>query len=569
LDDCPQVVGTQSDDWWCFRWGPNANSLVTSAAITPMLQRMNTDFEYFRDEMGWPPDLRAKNGYRSSVYLYGSGLCTDNASNTDLGGWQSAIYYNGISWPMVLASYYPIYSFDPACTYSDRVAQQGAMVHEGIHALLADLPGVKQSAWFHEGGNVWLQQTADARRTNDFSSMGVLNGTDFIAPFMPIECYSGWLQDGSFGGPSAEGVNMFEGNQQICTWRTYLGGHQYSSSFPTFLGLALGDGSVPWIWRNSPNRVLEGIANGIGGVQTRRLISEYRAKQALVDFGPWTDAIIDLMDAHFQLNVVAEWQPSWLNPAAWSATPYVQTTNNGSGLLTPEARTTPGWSGANQIPLTVSGNMVTVDFQPIGANMTCQLVYRATDGTPVYSEPVSSGTCSLRLDLPPANGVVIAVISNTDYIYNGESTRTAHFDYRLQLVEGVSGTADIYTRWYQAASNGTSRKTTNLGVDMSKYCTHSYHHTQEIAQIDNLIKPNFMMFPNPASETDHVQFEFANELGAKTAISVINTLGQVVLETETTDNRLEIDGNMLPGKGLYIVSVQTGTVEIRQKLLIK
>ncbi|HUP10879.1 MAG TPA: hypothetical protein VM187_01660, partial [Niastella sp.] len=105
LNDCPQVVGTQSSNWWCFRWGPNKNSLVTTNAITPLLARLNTDFAYFRDQMGWPPDLRAKNGYRSSVYLYGSGLCTDNAPNTALGGWQSAIYYNGTNWPMVLASY--------------------------------------------------------------------------------------------------------------------------------------------------------------------------------------------------------------------------------------------------------------------------------------------------------------------------------------------------------------------------------------------------------------------------------------------------------------------------------
>ncbi len=393
LNDCPQVESPHNRrDWWCFRKGPTANTLVTSAAVTPMRWRGSIPtLPSFRDQMGWPPDLRAKNGYRSAVYLYGSGLCTDNASNTDLGGWQSAITYNGTSWPMILASYYPVYSFDPACTYNDRVSQQGAMVHEGIHSLLADLPGVKQSAWFHEGGNVWLQQTADARRTNNFSAMGDLNGTDFIAPFMPIECYSGWLQDGSFGGPSAEGVNMFNGNQQICTWRTFLESHQYSSSFPTFLGLSLGDGAVPWIWRNASTRVLAGIASGIGAAQMRRLITEYRAKQALVDFGPWKNAILALLNAHFGQSIGAEWQPSWMNPAAWVATPYVQTTNN-SGVLTPEARTLPGWSGANQIPLLVTGNTVTVNFQPIGANMTCQLVYRTTTGVPVYSQYVSSGT---------------------------------------------------------------------------------------------------------------------------------------------------------------------------------
>lgn len=573
LNDCPQVVGTTSSQWWAFRWGPNKNSLVTDNAVNPLLARMNTDFAYFRDQMGWPPDLRAKRGYRSCVYLYGSGLCTDNASNTALGGWQSAINYNGTSWPMVLASYYPIYSYDPACPYSDREFQKGAMVHEGIHSLLADLPGVKQSAWFHEGGNVWLQQTADARRSNNFSSMGDLNGTDFIAPFMPIECYSGWLQDDSFGGPSAEGVNMFNGNQQICTWRTYLGGHQYSSSFPTFLGNTLGDGAVPWIWRNAPNRVLEGIASGIGAAQMRRLITEYRAKQALVDFGSWKNAVLALLNAHFGQSIGAEWQPSWLNPAPWIATPYAKTTNN-SGLLTPEARTLPGWSGANQIPLQVTGNMVTVNFEPIGANMTCQLVYRTTSGTPVYSQFVSSGACSLRLDQAPANGVVIAVITNTDYIYNGETTRKAHYDYRLRLVTGVTGTADVNTKWYNSATLSTARTSgaeaeAVPGIDWSKYCIHAYHNTKGVAEVKKIINPAaFLMYPNPVIMTNSLKLEFTNVKSERTFITITNLKGERVFETVTTGNNYIFNTKGLTN-GIYVVRIKNTNTDTTQKLVVQ
>lgn len=572
LNDCPQVAGTQSSQWWAFRWGPNKNPLVTTAAITPLLARMNTDFTYFREQMGWPPDLRAKRGYFSSVYLYGSGLCTDNAPNTELGGWQSSIYYNGVSWPMVLASYYPIYSYDPACPYGDREFQKGAMVHEGIHSLLADLPGVKQSAWFQEGGNVWLQQTADARRSNNFNTMGDLNGTDFIAPFMPIECYSGWLQDGSFGGPSAEGVNMFNGNQQICTWRTYLGGHQYSSSFPTFLGNTLGDGAVPWIWRNAPGRVLEGIASGIGATQMRRLITEYRAKQALIDFGPWNKAILGLLNGHFGQSIGAEWQPSWMNPAVWIATPYVQTTNN-AGLLTPEARTLPGWSGANQIPLTVTGNIVTVNFEPIGANMTCQLVYRSTTGTPVYSQYVSSGTCSLKLDVPPASGVVIAVITNTDYIYGGETTRKAHFDYRLRLVTGVTGTANVNTKWYNSATLASARTFDNdttgeVGIDWSKYCNHSFENTHTVAAVKNIVNPaEFLMYPNPVVESTNLKLEFTNATMEKTVITIIKMNGERVFETVTTGKNYIINTKNLKS-GFYLVRIKNAKTDTTQKLVV-
>ncbi len=144
LDDCPEVVGTQSSGWWTFRWGPTANPLVTPAAITPLLARMNKDFKYFRDTLGWPMDKRAKRGYKSAIYLYGSGLCTDDATNTEKGGWQSSISYGGEEWPMVLISYYPVYCFNPSCSYSDREYQTSAVVHEGIHSILADMPGCKE-----------------------------------------------------------------------------------------------------------------------------------------------------------------------------------------------------------------------------------------------------------------------------------------------------------------------------------------------------------------------------------------------------------------------------------------
>jgi hypothetical protein len=288
---------------------------------------------------------------------------------------------------------------------------------------------------------------------------------------MPIECYSGWLQDGSFGGPSAEGVNMTNSSgAQICTWRNYLGGNQYGNGFPTFLGEWLGLGSVPWIWKNCPGRVLEGIAGGLGDAQTRRLITEYRAKQALIDMKQWSNAFKTLLNGYFGTSIIPEGNAdnmaNWINCAPWTATPYAKTTDDGSGLLTPDPLTNPGWSGANQIPLKVSGTMVTVNFQPIGPNMTCQLCYRATDGTPVYSTPVSSGSCSLRLEKAPGSNVVIAVICNTDYKYLGDSTRKAHYDYKLQLGTGVAGTADVNTKWYNVnlpVSIGPSRPAVSAG----------------------------------------------------------------------------------------------------------
>jgi hypothetical protein len=452
LNDCPQVVGTYANGWWCFRYGPNKNALVTSAAWTPMIARFNTDFAYITDTMRWPRDLRARSGYYSAVYLFGSGLCTDSASNTDLGGWQSAIYYNGQNWPMVLASYYPVYSFDPACPYSDKVFQQNAMIHEGIHCINASMPGCFNSAWFHEGGNTWLQANMEGKRTGNYGSMGFLSAGLAIAPFMPIECYSGWLQDGSFGGPSAQGVNMFNGNQQICTWKNLLGGTQYGECFPNALSHILGEKSIAWLWRycSVSGRVLQDLAQapgGLGDTQMRRLISEFRARQAFGDFGVWQTAYKQLLNNNWGVTIDQEWSPYWIDCAAWTARCYVDSTVSGS-TLTPAAYTLPGWSGANQIPLTVSGSSATVTFNPIGSNMRCVLVYQDTSGNIRYSTPVTSGACTIPL-ANVKNNVIIAVVCNTDYIYTTDSIRSVKYNYTLTLGTGVTGKANIATQWYQ------------------------------------------------------------------------------------------------------------------------
>lgn len=531
LGDCPEAVGTISSGWWAFKWGAKANTLIDSASVMPMLKRLNDDFAYFRDTLGWPPDKRAKRGFKSTVFLFGSGLSTDKASNTDLGGWQSATSFNNESWPMVLLSYYPIYSFNPKATYGDKIGQQGAVVHEGIHSVLADLPGCKNAAWFHEGGNTWLQQEAEVRKSNNYNGMGFLNVGSFIAPFMPIECYSGWLQDGSFGGPSAEGVNMFNGSTQICTWRNLLGGVQYSNIFPVFLGMTLGHGSIAWIWRNCESRVLEGMAKTLGETQIRRLISEYRAKQAVLDMGKWTTNMKSLLNGSMGSSIKAEWSPYWINVPAWTATPYVKTTNNGTGLLTPDAKTLPGWSGANQIPLLVTGNEVIVDFKPIGRNMTCQLCYRTKDGKIVYSQIVNGGNCSLNLNLKPANNCVFAVITNTDYIYEGDTTRKSHFDYRLQLVKGVTYTADINKRWYDW----------NLTlVDL------------EEAKIEDRVG-ELSVYPNPLTRGGVLNVSLGGDIVKNEVVEIRNLSGQLIYRSMVSGD-FTISSLSNIESGVYMVS---------------
>ena len=469
LPENNNAQGYMADGWWAVAWGPKTNPHVTEVAKQGLLAKMNEDFAFFRDEMGWPPDKRARNGYYSTVYVYGSGLNSDNANMYECGGWQGATWWNGSSWPMVNISYYPIACFDPAFTndndnpnyngwtVTDQTFQQNACVHEGIHAIFADLEGCKNSAWYQEAGNTWLQGEAELVKSGKTpTSMGYLSAGNMIAPFMPIECYSGWLLDDSFGGPSAEGVNMYGSSGQICTWRNMLGGVQYGELFPHFVSEILGRGSIPWIWRYCKNRVLDGMADTLGDNQMRHLIMEYRARQAMIDVGQWSTACRKLLDDNWLLKVQQEWSPYWKQVKVWEATPYANMYKcdevDSLGWWYPEWRTTPGWSGANQIPLHVNGeagNIISMHFKPLGDNMVCMLCYRTKRGRIYYSQPVDGeGDVIMKLKEEPANNVVIAVVCNTDYIYKGEETRKKHFDYRLKMGENMYQPAKAQLKWY-------------------------------------------------------------------------------------------------------------------------
>lgn len=456
--------GVYEGEYWAFYHGANKNSLVTETAIKNLLTRFDTDFTYITDSLGWPRDARVKDGYYSAVYLYGSDACTGSNDPNETGGWQSFID----GYPAVAASYYPVYSFDPACTYRDKESQMSAMIHEGIHAILTNL-GAAHVHWFQEGGNTWLQQEMEVRRGNqsEYGGMGFLNAGNLMAPFVPIESYSGWLLDGTFGGPGAQGVDA-GGN---CNWRNTLGGVQYGNLFPTFLGLWVAQGAVPWIWVNIPNNngkyILESMAAAVGEEEVRSIIMEYRAKLAMLDMKKWSNEMKNLLNQNVGGSIKCEYTPCANTVDAWYVTPYVQTTNN-NGVLTPEERTTPGWTGANVIPLTVASGAKTVKLslqegwttktgtaastgngaKLVGdlTDMYLQIAYRATDGTPIYSIPAKGKTQAvLNLDKAPASGVVFAIVSNTTY----KSARENHYTYKLKLDEGVSGAADYKTKWYE------------------------------------------------------------------------------------------------------------------------
>ena len=465
--------------YWSYFEGSDANSVIkgNEDAINKMFEQLETDAAYMRDQMGWPPTTNVRNGYRDAVFLFGSHLATDDASNTDLGGWQAAISINRVSYPIVLLSYYPTYCFDPECDYSDKPYQTEAVTHEYIHAIFASMPGCRKASWFHEGANCWLQATMNYERqfgdNYEAESFGWLSTGSVIAPFMPIECYSGWLMDGSFGGPGAQGVNN--------NFRQTIGGVQYSEVFPTVLGEIIGKGSVPWVWNNCTDYVLEGIAEEIGKDQMQRMIQEYRARLALCDMGRYSKATLNLYKSSMGAVYGSDVDGKYVAP--WKATPYASVSpvtdeaevkaldtkvpvppakepeEEGVGewddaqWLKPDELTLPGWTGANIIPLKVEGDKILVAFGPYGEqstedNMSCQLCYRTAEGKTVYGKPFKNG--SFLLDMTndrPANDVVFAVVCNLHYKFGNSSVRTRKYDYRLK-VSGNAHPANIHESWF-------------------------------------------------------------------------------------------------------------------------
>lgn len=474
------AVEYDNGKYWSYFEGRNANSTIkgNTAAIDKMFEQLEADAAYMRDEMGWPPTTSVRDGYRDAVFLYGSGLGTDNASNTELGGWQSAIQVGNKSYPIVLLSYYPTSCFDPESTNSDKEYQTEAVTHEYIHAIFASMPGCRNSAWFHEGANCWLQATMGYQRdypdgNYTANDMGWLSTGSAIAPFIPIECYSGWLLDGSFGGPQAQGVNE--------NFRQTIGGIQYSEMFPTFLGEIVGKGSVPWVWNNCTKNVLSGIAEEIGNDQMERMIQEYRARIALCDMGRYSQAVFNLTNNAMGAIYGSDVDGKYVAP--WKATPYASVTpvtdaaevkaldtrgpvppsqiQDAAGIgkwedanwLKPDELTLPGWTGANIIPIKVEGDKLLIAFQPYGdrstaENMSCQLCYRTAEGKAVYGHPFKNGSYLLDLSKDrPANDVVFAVVCNLHYTFDKTDVRKYKYDYRIKISENAH-VANIHKKWY-------------------------------------------------------------------------------------------------------------------------
>jgi hypothetical protein len=82
------------------------------------------------------------------------------------------------------------------------------------------------------------------------------------------------------------------------------------------------------------------------------------------DFGPWANGFKVPINDNWGRTVGAERIDGGIlqEPAPYRLSFYAEASKQGDTLV-PSTETLPGWSGANQIPLKVSGNKVRVNFK--------------------------------------------------------------------------------------------------------------------------------------------------------------------------------------------------------------
>jgi hypothetical protein len=401
--------------------GPNRPSCLTDAVANRDLTDLNAGIKHIIELVGFPAFPPWKAGHYMNWVILNSGI--PGATLPNEGG------YQGNRWGHM--------NFESTqecpCTWDSY--NSGAALHETIHALQSELRKYNNrgSGWIHEAHNTYMatmrEKLAFNRYTMGYGAAGVLQ-----AAHVPIESM-GLLTDDTIGGPADQGA---EG-------KTYVPGvygvYRYGLEiFFMSLQLSMGRGFINCLWMRAPDnnqqsvfKVLEGFA-GVDGVANA--VMTFGTRNALIDYGEWTQTIRDLMRSR--------WQPLNNN---WF---YVFDTPDSSGWMSPPVKQIPHHQGRNNIPIKLNAGAteVVVELQPEAAGdqgtptkMLAQLVYRGRDDKPVYGERFATGTGRISVPNGARNDLVTLVIAlvnafdagnNSQYGYN----LNEHFNYRARIVSG-------------------------------------------------------------------------------------------------------------------------------------
>jgi hypothetical protein len=400
--------------------GPNGKSQVPVATQTSILQRINEDLKWESQTLGihMPPWSTGKTGTKYIDYFFtNTGLPNDPGATGDQ-TWEGS---------------YPFVESD-----SNGMSDQNRynITHEFNHVLLnayGTVPGNSVS-WIQESLNDYTilrlaewRSGATPGQSQQFpfpSGIGYLDQEVFNQPYVPIES-CGINSSGEATGPS----DYFNDST----------GYRYNDLFPLFVSQRVGITFYAKVFEtaNTSEQNLQTMTRLLDKSRVQSMVTEYAARLALGDFMEFSNSIQGVA----------------------STSMYAATTNQNGWLVPSDNNKLPRHTGRNNIPISVNSGAteVTVNFAPDSqgsngttADMRAQIAYRATDGTTVFSTPVSSGQSTIKLTKAPKNGVVTVVISNVSMDGYKRATSygwdpTEKFGYKIQV---TGGTAAAINRLY-------------------------------------------------------------------------------------------------------------------------
>ena len=228
----------------------------------------------------------------------------------------------------------------------------------------------------------------------------------------------------------------------------------------------------------------------------------------------------------------------------------------------PEWRTTPGWSGANQIPLHTSGragDRLQLTIKAFSNNMVFMLCYRTAEGKIYYSQPFTGRRnrdveVSMLMPEAPANGVVLALVINTDYIYSGEQTRKTHHNYHIRMGQNVWQPASPNYKWYKYAQTIKDSTFDYTGIDETP--------AEDVAEFGLMPARNVVR----AGERLPVVITGADRL--QVPVQIVSAAGAVVYQQSfMRDGDLELPASLSPG--IYVLRAISGRKQATTKLIVK
>ena len=401
--------------------GPTLPTGVTTALEMSSLTRINADIKYVTQltYTHLPPWTTGGALHYIDYILVGTGLPNDPTTGGDSS-------YEG--------SYPDVETTGVAMT---DTSQRYDLTHEFFHVLensYGTVPGQKVS-WIQESYNDYLilrvaenVGNATAGQATQFKlpgNVGYLDALVYQWPQAPIESCGIESDNTTLTGPADYFMDST--------------GFRYNDLFPLFVSQRVGMHFFAAVWEQAKTteQILQTMTRLLDKPRVQCMVQEYAARLALGDFMELSSSIQAFGDAKM----------------------YAATTSTGGVLAPSDATKLPRYTSRNNIPITVTSGAtsVSVNFMPDAAGskgtastMSAELVYRATDGTAVYGQPVATGTASITLTKAPKNGVVVLVITNvtldgykTALSYGWDPSET--FGYKIQITGGTAApTNKIY-----------------------------------------------------------------------------------------------------------------------------